>query len=178
MNDIKLSVREIEKQDVQSIVDYWTKSDHEFLKSMGVEISKIPSEKDLTEMLSEQLNQDYNEKKSYAIIWLINNLPAGHCNINKIIFGTEAYMHLHLWQTDLRQKGCGLELLKMTLPYFFKNMNLHTLYCEPYALNNAPNKTLPKAGFEFVKEYVTTPGYLNFEQPVKLWQLKREQVQF
>lgn len=35
--------------------------------------------------------------------------------------------------------------------------------------NPAPNKTLKKAGFELVKEYVTTPGPINFEQPVKLW---------
>lgn len=45
------------------------------------------------------------------------------------------------------------------------------LYCELYALNPAPNKTLEKVGFTFIKEHITVPGLLNFEQPVKLWEL-------
>jgi RimJ/RimL family protein N-acetyltransferase len=60
-------------------------------------------------------------------------------------------MHLHLWYPDKRIKGMGVQLVKKSLPYFFNNLHLKTLYCEPYALNPAPNKTLPKVGFEFVK---------------------------
>jgi RimJ/RimL family protein N-acetyltransferase len=62
----------------------------------------------------------------------------------------------------------------MTLPYFFQNFELKNLYCEPYALNPAPNKTLKKIGFQFVKQYVTIPGSLNFEQEVNRWELKFE----
>ena len=69
----------------------------------------------------------------------------------------------------------GLELVKLTLPHFFEKLKLRKLYCEPYALNPAPNKTLARAGFELMKEYTTTPGPLNFEQPVKLWQMTRKQ---
>jgi RimJ/RimL family protein N-acetyltransferase len=102
---------------------------------------------------------------------LLNDQPIGHCNVNKIIFGEEAYMHLHLWQNNTRQKGMGATLVKKSIPFFFKNLKLKRLYCEPYALNPAPNKTLEKIGFQLVKEYVTVPGYLNFEQPVKRWEL-------
>ena len=83
-------------------------------------------------------------------------------------------MHLHIWDADARKKGVGTELIKLTLPYFFENCKLRQLYCEPYALNTAPNKTLEKAGFVFVKEYVTTPGMLNFEQPVNRWEMSYE----
>ena len=78
-------------------------------------------------------------------------------------------MHLHLWNAENRTKGFGTKLLKMTLPFFFENLHLKKLYCEPYALNPAPNKTLENIGFEFEKEYITIPGSLNFEQPVKRW---------
>lgn len=170
----ELSVREIEKTDIHYIVDYWTNSDPEFMKSMGVDLTKIPTEDFVRDMLSEQLTQPYEQKNSYAIIWLYNGTPIGHCNINKIIFGEEAYMHLHIWQGSLRKKGAGFQLILRTLPYFFDNYRLNTLYCEPYALNPAPNSTLQKVGFSFEKEYITTPGYLNFEQPVKRWRLDRE----
>lgn len=73
-----------------------------------------------------------------------------------------------------RKKGMGSELLKMTLPCFFKNLKLKTLWCEPYALNSAPNKTLEKAGFNLIKEYTTVPGFICFEQPVKQWMMSYE----
>ena len=136
---------------------------------MGVDMNKMPTRQKWKEMLLEQLSQSYEEKKSYCIIWLVNGKPIGHSNINKIIFGEEAYMHLHIWYADVRKKGFGTAFIKMTLPWFFEKYKLKKLYCEPYALNPAPNKILEKAGFKFVKEYVTTPGWLNFEQPVKLW---------
>ena len=64
-------------------------------------------------------------------------------------------MHLHLWKSSVRQKEADAALVKLTLPFFFENLRLKDLFCEPYALNPAPNKTLAKTGFEFVKEYIT-----------------------
>jgi RimJ/RimL family protein N-acetyltransferase len=169
MNENILSVRELQKEDIDAITNYWLGADPVFLKGMGVDMNKIPGRDEWEKMLLEQLSQSYKEKKSYCIIWQGDDKPVGHSNINKIIFGEEAYMHLHIWYDDIRKKGYGTPLIKMTLPWFFEKYKLKKLYCEPYALNPAPDKTLEKAGFEFVKEYITTPGWLNFEQPVKLW---------
>src|SRR5688572_4284888 len=122
--DRTLSTREIQPGDVPLIVNYWQHADPAFLLGMGVDLNKMPPADQLHTMISEQLSQSYNQKKAYAIIWLIDDQPAGHCNVNKIIFGDEAYMHLHLWNSDTRQKGSGVELVKMTIPYFFKNLEL------------------------------------------------------
>lgn len=169
-----LSVRELTSADVDHITDYWLSADKDYLLGMGALIEKIPPRAYWQTMLGEQLAQPYPEKKSYAIIWLIDGIPVGHCNVNNIEFGEQANMHLHMWQGTNRKKGAGAELVKMTLPYFFNKLELKKVICEPYALNEAPNKTLAKLGFDFVKEYLTTPGYLNFEQPTKQWEMSRE----
>jgi hypothetical protein len=143
MNSSTLSVREIEKQDIDSLVRYWLHSDSALMVGMGVDLAKMPPEKDLRKTLSQQLSQPYEEKQSYCIIWLLDGKPVGHSNINKIIFGEEASMHLHLWNHDVRKKGMGTG----------------------------------KAGFDFVKEYITVPGWLNFEQPVKRWELSLEKFE-
>jgi RimJ/RimL family protein N-acetyltransferase len=169
-----LSVRELQHSDVEQLCDYWFKSNPQFLVNMGVDLSKMPSREQWEQMLNEQVSQSYNEKQSYCIIWLLNNEPVGHSNVSRIIFGKEAYMHLHIWKPDNRTKGLGLQFVKMTLPYFFKNMQLKNLCCEPYALNPAPNKTMEKLGFTFIKEYITVPGWINYEQPVKHWELTYE----
>lgn len=170
-----LSVREIQSEDIEYIIRYWLDADPEFLKGMGVDTCKMPLRDEWEKMLSDQIAQHYFEKKSYCTIWQLDNQPIGHCNINKIKFGEEAYMHLHMWNADGRKKGMGTELVKMSLPYFFEKMELNKIYCEPYVMNLAPNKTLKKAGFTFLKEYRTIPGFLNFEQAVNLWELTYEQ---
>lgn len=175
MNKDIFSVREIQKTDIELITQYWLTADPEFLTGIGADLKKMPSKEEWINMLTEQISQPYTEKKSYCTIWLVDSKPFGHCNVNKIKFGEEAYIHLHVWDLEFRKRGLGTKLVKMSLPYFFKNLQLKTIYSEPYALNPAPNKTFDKAGFTFVKEYITFPGFLNFEQPVNLWELTVEQ---
>lgn len=169
-----LSVRELQEKDITPLSDYWFSAEPGFLEGIGVDLAKMPARDEWQEMLATQMRQGYEEKQSYCVIWQADGQAVGHSNVNKIVFGQEAFMHLHLWKPDFRQKGMGTDLVKLSLPYFFKNLQLKTLYCEPYALNPAPNKTLEKVGFDFLKEYITTPGWINFEQPVCLWALTLE----
>ena len=175
MNENNLSVRELQEGDIDAITKYWLGSSHDFMKGMGVDVNKLPNIEQWRAMLEKQLSQPFNEKDSYCMIWLMNSKPVGHSNVNKIKFGEEAYMHLHLWHSGTRMEGIGTNLVKMTIPYFFKNIQLKTLYCEPYALNPAPRKTLERVGFKLIKEYITTPGFICFEQPVSLWEMSYEQ---
>ncbi|NDK57148.1 GNAT family N-acetyltransferase [Pontibacter fetidus] len=174
-NPANLAIREMLAADINLIADYWLTSNPAFLVSMGVDLAKLPTREGLTNMLQAQLQAPYEAKQTYALIWMMDDKPAGHCNVNQIVYGKQAFMHLHLWQPENRQKGVGSELVKKSLPYFFENLRLKELYCEPYALNSAPNKTLEKVGFVFEKQYTTIPGTLNFEQEVKRWKLTKEQ---
>ncbi len=171
--ETKLSVREIGSGDIDAITNYWLSADADYLRGMGAEKTKLPSREQWHQMLSAQLAQGYPEKQAYAIIWELEGQAIGHSNVNKIVFGEEAYMHLHIWQPAHRKGGLGLAFLEMTIPLFFKNMQLKRLYCEPYAHNHAPNRILPKLGFSLLKNYVTTPGWINFEQEVNLWVLEK-----
>ena len=167
-------VREIELKDIDLIADYWLKSDPDYWKSLGVDLNKLPIRSDLIKMLTQQINTPYKDKKSFALIVEVDGQQAGHTNINGIDFAQQAYMHLHIWQSDQRRKGIGTEMIKQALPFYFDKFELQELFCQPYAYNPAPNKTLEKLGFKFVKQYTTVPGSLNFEQEVKLWELTRK----
>ncbi|MFL5753225.1 MAG: GNAT family N-acetyltransferase [Bacteroidia bacterium] len=177
MKTEKLSVRALSERDIVPLSAYWLEADAAFMTSMGVDTTKIPEKEEWEKMLREQLGQSLENKKSYCLIWEMDGEAIGHSNINKIIYGEEAYMHLHLWKNEVRKKGIGTELVKLSLPYFFSNMRLKKLYCEPYKLNPAPNRTLEKTGFTFLKTYSCIPGWINFEQEVNLWEMKREKFE-
>ncbi|MDX1911193.1 MAG: GNAT family protein [Saprospiraceae bacterium] len=169
-----LSVREMSASDIPLIIQYWLSATPAYLQGMGVDLSKMPAKEQWEAMLNTQLTQDYDQKASYCIILEIDGKAIGHCNVNKIEYGKEAYMHLHIWDVTNRKRGWGARLVRMAIPCFFNNLQLKKLCCEPWALNPAPNNTLKKIGFRFVKRYTTTPGYLNFEQEVNLWELEAE----
>lgn len=167
----KISIRPITETDIALITNYWLDADPDYLKGMGVDTSRMPAAAQWHEMLNQQINSPMGEKLSYALILLVNGEPSGHCNINKIERGQQAYMHLHLWHSEQRQAGLGSAMVQMAVPVFFDLFSLERIMCEPYALNAAPNKTLEKVGFVFVKKVTCIPGRLSFEQEVNLWEL-------
>ncbi|PCH73760.1 MAG: GNAT family N-acetyltransferase [Flavobacteriaceae bacterium] len=169
-----LSVRRMTRADVPYIVNYWQNASKEQLLKMGALIEKVPSEKVMTSFLESQILLPDVKKESFCTIWLLEGTPVGHCNVNTILYGKQANMHLHVWKPLERNKGYGVQFVKKSLIYFFKDLNLQNVICEPYAFNKAPNKTLEKVGFSFQKEYTTIPGSLNFEQVVKLWSLSND----
>lgn len=177
MKELRTKTRELSHFDVHLILAYWYTSDEVYLRSLGADINKLPPKKAMEEMLQMQLISDYSDKSSYAIIWELDDIPIGHCNVNQIKFGKSAFMHLHLWDDAHREKGIGSKLVLQSLPYFFENLKLDVLYCEPYALNPAPNKTLQKVGFEFEMKHISTPGSINFEQEVNRWKLTKAQYE-
>jgi RimJ/RimL family protein N-acetyltransferase len=172
-----LSIREIQHSDIPAVVNYWTSASDAHLRGMGVDLEKMLTAEQFSQMLEKNINTPIEQRISCCVIWEADGKPVGHSNTNPTKFGEEAFMHLHLWNSDSRKKGLGTDLVRLSLSYYFGTLKLKRLFCEPYALNPAPNKTLEKVGFEFVKEYITTPGYLNFEQPVKRWLMSRERFE-
>jgi RimJ/RimL family protein N-acetyltransferase len=110
------------------------------------------------------------------LAWIYQGEIVGHSSINKIQWGEEASIHLHLWKSQLRRNGVGAEFFRRSVNFLFRDPGLKTLYCEPYAENPAPNKVLSRLGFTFVKTYKTIPGKTCFEQNVNRWELLRSQI--
>ena len=169
----KLSVAELTISDFELVVDYFLEAKESFLHQMGVDVSKLPQKEEWLKLLEDEFHRPLQERKFYYLTWLVNDIPVGHSNINKIVFVEEAYMHLHMWHREKRQKGMGYEFVKMCLPYYFDSFQLMRLYCEPSAFNPSPNKTLEKLGFGFIRRYDTTPGWINYYQTVNRWCLER-----
>lgn len=171
---MQLTVREITNNDIAFFISYWRNSDKEYLKSMGVDCNKIPSANDLTNMLRQQINSDYESKQTYALIWECNGEVIGHSNINEIEFGKTAKIHLHIWEEKNRKKGFGKILLKKSIAIFFEKFRLKEINCETFAENKAPIKSLQNLGFQFIKKYETIPNSISFKQEVNLWSLTKE----
>ena len=153
------------------MIDYFLDAEDARLVAMGVDRRKLPArEAWLESVLLDHERIDAHKERAY-LGWIYDGELVGHSSINKIRPGEEAYIHLHLWNGELRQAGLGTQYFKASVSEFMRVFGLRRLYCEPYADNPAPNRVLAKAGFQFVRRYRTVPGAINFEQDVNRYVL-------
>lgn len=155
------------------MVEYFHGACDSFLRGMGAERTLLPPrEVWMRNLLADHEMPDHKKERLY-LAWYHNGALVGHSSINRIKVGEEAFFHLHLWRPELRQAGLGSSLCQRSIALYFDRLRLQVLWCEPYAENPAPNRTLPRLGFEFLKRYRTIPGPINFEQDVNLYCLPR-----
>lgn len=141
---------------------------------MGVDPAKLPSREEWSALLRADEARPEDARERIFVTWYLDQVAIGHSSVNKIIFGKEAFIHLHLWKPELRKGGLGAELFRLSVAYFFEHLRLERLWCEPYAENPGPNRVLIRTGFELIKRYRTTPGAINFEQDVNQYKLERD----
>jgi RimJ/RimL family protein N-acetyltransferase len=104
-----------------------------------------------------------------AVIWLLDGLPVGFSTSDKIVYGEQANMHLHVTDPERRNQGVGAECMRRSADINFERLRLKWLFCEP---NVAPNRALQKAGFKYLKTHITVPRPLN-HQAVTCWVIER-----
>jgi hypothetical protein len=162
------------KADYERVLDYFLGADEAFLRGMGVDPTRLPHRDAWLDGLLPDLTRPDLQKQTFYLGWDYGRTRVGHCNVNQLIYGVQAYVHLHLWDPSSRRAGLGTEFLRQSVQLFFKRFALRRLYCEPYADNPAPNRVLTKAGFSFIKRYRATPGLINFEQEVNQYVIDRQ----
>ena len=91
------------------MIDYFLSADDDFLRGMGADPSKLPSATDWHRILEEDFARPIKSKQFYYIVWEADGVPIGHSNINKIVFGQEAFVHLHIWQLQHRRLASNSE---------------------------------------------------------------------
>lgn len=155
------------------IVAYFHSATPAFLQNLGVDPAKLPSREIWRAHYDHEFGLSVGQRRSFLVLWMLDATPIGFSTADKIVIGEHAFMHLHIFESGRRQQGHGAALVRQTANLYFETLRIDDLYCEPYALNVAPNRTLQKAGFKYVMTRECVPGPLNFRQPVNRWVLRR-----
>ena len=116
------------------------------------------------------------DRESLLIVWEVDGTHVGFSTADTISFGREARMHLHIVDPLHRNAGTGTRCVQETVHLYFDILELERLFCEPNAFNTAPNRTLQRAGFRYVKTHMTVPGRLNYHQAVTRWVIERQDL--
>lgn len=166
---MQLSVREMALHEVQLIIDYFYSATPEYLEMMGVDPSRLLSRDAWRNRFEAEFSLAPELRQLFPVVWLLDGSPVGYSSCDRIEFGQRANMHLHVTQPEQRRKGIGAECVRQSVDIYFRKFRLKQLFCQPYALNVPAHRTLQRAGFRYVKTYMTVPGPINFHQPVTQW---------
>lgn len=170
---MQADVREMKLEEVGLVIDYFHQSTPEHLELLGVDPTRLPPPKQWLDFFQGDFGKPIERRKAFFVIWLSGGMPIGFSSTDRIVFGKEAYMHLHVTDPQHRAAGMGTACVRESACLYFERLKLERLFCEPHAFNVAPNRTLQKAGFRYVKTHHTVPGPLNFHQAVNRWVMER-----
>lgn len=168
-----LTVRPMVAAETELIVDYFHGSTPKHLETMGVDRARLPHPDEWRAWLAEDFDNPPEDRDRFCLIWLADGRPVGFSTVDDIDAGDSARLHLHVLDLDQRAQGIGTTCLKLSVDIYFETLRLKRVLSEPNAFNVAPNRTLQKAGFVYVKTHMTVPGPLNFHQAVTRWMIER-----
>ena len=168
-----LTVREMMASEVDVIIQYFQDSTPEHLETLGVDPTRLPPVQSWRERLQRECTLPIEQRTMMLVIWLSDDQPVGFSTSDKIRYGEQAHMHLHVTEPERRHQGTGVECVRRSADIYFERLKLKRLFCEPNAFNVPPNRTLQKAGFKYLKTHMTVPGPLNYHQAVTRWVIER-----
>jgi RimJ/RimL family protein N-acetyltransferase len=171
-----LTVREMVRSETDIIIEYFQNSTPEHLEMLGVDPTRFPPVGPWRERLHRECELPIDCRAVVLVVWLADDRPVGFSTSDKIAYGEQANMHLHVIEPERRNRGLGAECVRRSVDIYFDRLKLKRLFCEPNAFNVAPNRTLQKAGFKYLKTHMTVPGPFNFHQAVNRWVIEREQT--
>lgn len=163
------AVRPMRLDEVSVRIDYFHDSSDAHLLRLGVDRALLPSRADWFAFYERDYARPIAERENYSLVWLLDDEIVGFSSTDRIEFGEQAFMHLHILESGRRHAGLGTRFVRLSAPRYVEVLQLRRLYCQPNAFNVAPNRTLQHAGFRYVMTLETTPSPINFPQAVTRW---------
>jgi RimJ/RimL family protein N-acetyltransferase len=171
--EARLSVREMRLDEAEIRIAYFHDASDEYLQTLGIDPGLLLSRTAWREFYETDHARPLAQRESYTLMWELDERIVGFSSLDRITFGEQAFMHLHIIESSHRRAGMGTEFVKLSAATFLRVFELPRLYCQPNAFNVAPNRTLQRAGFRYAFTRQMQPSAINFPQPITRWVLER-----
>ena len=171
--EAKLTVREMQLDEVDLRINYFHHSSDEHLRRLGVDRARLPDPEAWRSFYEQDYARPICKRESYSLVWELDGRAVGFSSTDRIIFGKEAFMHLHILEPHRRQMGLGAEFVRRSADAYFRALDLERIYSEPNAFNTAPNRALQRAGFRYLFSHEAQPSSINFLQVTTRWVMDR-----
>src|SRR5262249_46785271 len=133
-------VRDLIKDDIETIVDYWHESDHGFLYSLGADLSKLTSRDSTRQRLLSSLSKGPEPSRAYFVITSGGSILA-YTNLN-FRSSNEACAHFHVLKRTARVKAAMYVLFPDIMRAFFSLFPLQRIEMQTLPENHSIDRLL------------------------------------
>lgn len=160
-------------EEVAIRINYFHGASDDYLRMLGVDRALLPTPEEWYAWYAEDYLRPIDERVNYQLIWELDGSTVGFSSTDRILYGDQAFMHLHILKSGDRKRGLGVEFVRESARIYFHVLKLQRLFCEPNAFNVAPNRTLQRAGFRYLFTHDAQPSSINSPQTTTRWVLGR-----
>src|SRR3954454_4472359 len=93
---MELDVRAMRLEETSLVIDYFHSSTPEHLELLGVDPTRLPPKWAWESAFKSQYSLPVSERRCFFVIWLGDQRPIGFSSCDKLVFGKQANMHLHV----------------------------------------------------------------------------------
>ena len=173
--DTEVTVRDIEEADVQTLVDYWHGSDSEYLRSLGVDVTKLVSQEETRNRFLSSVPPSQSDQRRATFIVASSEQIIGYTNLH-IVSPEEVYAHIHILQKGIRSKGLAYVLFLEMLRIFFSCLPIEKLIFQTSPENKSLHRLIQRFGFTPTRAYLSNPDGMARAGEFHIYEISRESV--
>jgi hypothetical protein len=87
---MNISVREMQLEEVETVIDYFHNVTPEHLELLGVDPTRLPSKVQWKQFYEYDYSQPRERRKSLMLLWQVESKAIGFSSVDKIKYGEEA----------------------------------------------------------------------------------------
>jgi ribosomal protein S18 acetylase RimI-like enzyme len=115
MSGMSLVIREMTLDEVDLVIDYFHGSTREHLEALGVDPTRLPTRQDWRALYVAEYGKPVQERSTLLVIWELDGVAVGFSSADKIVYGVQADMHLHIMDPQRRRSGIGSACVRETV---------------------------------------------------------------
>ena len=119
-----VSVREMHVSEVGIRIRYFHEASDDYLLALGVDRDLLPEPEAWLSFFERDYERPLTERAHYALVWELDGQMVGFSSLDHIVFGEEAFMHLHIVEHSWRRRGLGANFVKLSASKYFEVFEL------------------------------------------------------
>jgi RimJ/RimL family protein N-acetyltransferase len=174
-----VDVRDLHKDDIPHLVQYWFHSPPGFIEGLGVDTRKLASISEFKKTLQEKYdnNKNLSVSRINALTITYKGSPIGSHPINPVVEGDYGIFHAHIWKPELRGMGIGLISYPKACRVFMKRFGLKKILFKTPVQNIGSIRVKEKLGIRCLGEERISFSIMQDNTLTKVFELTAEEAE-
>jgi RimJ/RimL family protein N-acetyltransferase len=175
MNSSLVSLRDLARTDIPQILSYWYESPAEYIEAMGVDLTKLSPRADFERALTNKCIESETAAKSNINALVIEYMgkAIGFHTINPVKPCDSGVFHAHIWNSEMRGRGLGMQTYPKACRTFFERFDLQRILFKTPIQNVGAIRIKEKLGIPCIGEEIIEFGVYKTGTRSKVFELTR-----